>query len=84
MIMTTPGGKDELSMYSGGRQNLPSPTTIPSPLADDDAFFRTPAQSQKHLSQRAASLGGGGGYEVVKIGHTSLHNPSGRSSWIGL
>ncbi|XP_006459365.1 hypothetical protein AGABI2DRAFT_218502 [Agaricus bisporus var. bisporus H97] len=84
MIMTTPGGKDELSMYSGGRQNLPSPTTIPSPLADDDAFFRTPAQSQKHLSQRAASLGGGGGYEVVKIGHTSLHNPGGRSSWIGL
>lgn len=24
------------------------------------------------------------GYEMVKIGHTSLHNPNGRSSWIGL
>lgn len=24
------------------------------------------------------------GFEVVKIGHTSLHNPGGRSSWIGL
>ncbi|TFK40311.1 shk1 kinase-binding protein 1 [Crucibulum laeve] len=23
-------------------------------------------------------------YETVKIGHTSLHNPGGRSSWIGL
>ncbi|KAF8199579.1 shk1 kinase-binding protein 1 [Pholiota molesta] len=23
-------------------------------------------------------------YEMVKIGHTSLHNPGGRSSWIGL
>jgi len=26
----------------------------------------------------------GSGFEVVKIGHTSLHNPGGRSSWIGL
>jgi len=25
-----------------------------------------------------------GEYETVKIGHTSLHNPGGRSSWIGL
>lgn len=28
--------------------------------------------------------GSGSGFEVVKIGHTSLHNPGGRSSWIGL
>ncbi|KAF4614217.1 hypothetical protein D9613_007754 [Agrocybe pediades] len=26
----------------------------------------------------------GGEYDTVKIGHTSLHNPGGRSSWIGL
>lgn len=26
----------------------------------------------------------GGDYEIVKVGHTSLHNPGGRSSWIGL
>lgn len=25
-----------------------------------------------------------GEYELVKIGHTGLHNPCGRSSWIGL
>jgi protein arginine N-methyltransferase 5 len=25
-----------------------------------------------------------GGIEMVKIGQTSLHNPDGRSSWIGL
>jgi len=23
-------------------------------------------------------------FEIIKIGHTSLHNPNGRSSWIGL
>jgi protein arginine N-methyltransferase 5 len=83
MIMMTPGGKDGLSMYSSGKHNLPSPTSVPSPLADDDTFFRTPAPSQKQLPIRSASLGGGE-YEVVKIGHTSLHNPGGRSSWIGL
>jgi protein arginine N-methyltransferase 5 len=83
MIMTPPGGKDELSMYSSGKHNLPSPTSVPSPLADDDTFFRIPASSQKP-SKRGASLLGGGEYDVVKIGHTSLHNPGGRSSWIGL
>lgn len=25
-----------------------------------------------------------GDFEIVKVGHTSLHNPGGRSSWIGL
>lgn len=31
-----------------------------------------------------SGTGGGCEYELVKIGQTGLHNPGGRSSWIGL
>jgi len=38
----------------------------------------------KRLNKNVPMLHAGAGFEVVKIGHTSLHNPGGRSSWIGL
>ena len=49
----------------------------PSPMADGkDPIF---------LSLPNVSIGKGvSEYVTVKIGHTSLHNPGGRSSWIGL
>ena len=48
-----------------------------SPLADgkDPLFLSIPNVS----TGKGASE-----YVTVKIGHTSLHNPGGRSSWIGL
>ncbi|KAG5647401.1 hypothetical protein DXG03_000472 [Asterophora parasitica] len=48
-----------------------------SPLidAEDPAFFQR---------ARFGSLDASPVYETVKIGQTSLHNPGGRSSWIGL
>ncbi|GLB40203.1 putative class I-like SAM-binding methyltransferase superfamily protein [Lyophyllum shimeji] len=57
----------------------PSPsTTVHSPLIDaDDPTF---AQRTGYGTPDASP----GSYETVKIGQTSLHNPGGRSSWIGL
>ncbi|KAF7330502.1 Protein arginine N-methyltransferase [Mycena venus] len=56
----------------------PSPARSPSPFVDgnDSAFERR--------SFRRESVELGGGSRLIKIGHTSLHNPGGRSSWIGL
>jgi protein arginine N-methyltransferase 5 len=48
----------------------------PSPMADG---VETPFTDTRPFPQDA-----GGDYEIVKVGHTSLHNPGGRSSWIGL
>ncbi|CAK5269133.1 unnamed protein product [Mycena citricolor] len=53
-----------------------SPRNIPSPLVDAmpmpaDIFALDPRRSEA-------------GTRLIKIGHTSLHNPGGRSSWIGL
>lgn len=48
-----------------------------SPLIDgkDPTFLFSPnAPTERSVSD----------YDIVKIGHTSLHNPGGRSSWIGL
>lgn len=60
---------------------FPSPTTpvaTPSPLID--------AIDMKPQLERRDSLAtiDGADLGVVKIGQTSLHNPGGRSSWIGL
>lgn len=90
-IPITPGSRDELSSLhsaAGASPNLFSSMSMPSPLADDDNFFSTgrgtPARSQSQPQPLSSLTWGGFGYEVVKIGHTSLHNPGGRSSWIGL
>ncbi|PPQ67483.1 hypothetical protein CVT25_006024 [Psilocybe cyanescens] len=52
----------------------------PSPLVDskEPAFL--------DMTRMNTNYAGSGGveYETVKIGHTSLHNAGGRSSWIGL
>ena len=54
-----------------------SSTLAPSPLID--------GKDSTLLSLPNVSTGEGVSEVVtVKIGHTSLHNPGGRSSWIGL
>ncbi|KAH7884506.1 PRMT5-domain-containing protein [Phlebopus sp. FC_14] len=53
---------------------------VPSPVIDAiDAFPAARAETRRASSD---SLHTGSG--VVKIGQTALHNPGGRSSWIGL
>lgn len=64
-----------------GRQFNSSSSSLalgaPSPLAD--------GKDPLCLSLPNVSTGKGASeYVTVKIGHTSLHNPGGRSSWIGL
>jgi len=63
-----------------------------------ESFLRIPSQSlgsgesvdaatvlASHSAPAISEMGKKtGGFEMVKIGHTSLHNPDGRSSWIGL
>lgn len=49
---------------------------VPSPMADG---LETSFTDTRPFPQAA-----GYDFEIVKVGHTSLHNPSGRSSWIGL
>lgn len=72
------------SIIVNGGQPLPSsllssPTiSVPSPLID--AIDLLPRQSS--ISRDAAT--GQSVANLVKIGHTSLHNAGGRSSWIGL
>ncbi|KAJ7650328.1 PRMT5 arginine-N-methyltransferase-domain-containing protein [Roridomyces roridus] len=53
-----------------------SPRNTPSPLLDasDLPFDRKTSISRVREPESA----------IVKIGHTSLHNPGGKSSWIGL
>jgi len=67
---------------SGG--SLPS-ASAPSPLID--AAEPLPSFESRASISRArepSSMIEETGYDIVKIGHTSLHNPAGRSSWIGL
>ncbi|KAK7033061.1 protein arginine N-methyltransferase [Favolaschia claudopus] len=58
----------------------PGPARSPSPFVDgnDSAFDR------RSFRMDSYSYEASGGSKLVKIGHTSLHNPGGRSSWIGL
>ena len=71
------------------------PTTysaMPSPLLDAlDTSFGSGGASSAGRSRCATPVppgdeesGGGVSLQVVKIGQTSLHNPGGRSSWVGL
>ncbi|KAJ7227136.1 PRMT5-domain-containing protein [Mycena pura] len=61
------------TLANGGSFFSSPPTNTPSPLIDaNDAF----------AFDRRASIESGS--RLIKIGHTSLHNPGGRSSWIGL
>lgn len=53
----------------------------PSPLVDskEPIFLDT---RRLNVNEQGNSVTAD--YEIVKIGHTSLHNAGGRSSWIGL
>lgn len=52
-----------------------------SPLMDADVVADSDDVNGVH---RAANGSGGDRVGLVKIGQTTLHNPRGRSSWIGL
>jgi len=54
---------------------------VPSPVIDAvDVFPLTPRSETSRASSELSRSASG----VVKIGQTALHNPGGRSSWIGL
>lgn len=55
---------------------------MPSPVIDAvDVFPLTPRSETSRASSSDLPKSASG---VVKIGQTALHNPGGRSSWIGL
>lgn len=62
----------------------------PSPMASINGFPASPIMDSAdpfgdHFRRKGSfSMSSENEYESVKIGHTSLHNPGGRSSWIGL
>ena len=51
--------------------------------AESDTASVFGSHSAPAVSEMATKMGGMA-VEMVKIGQTSLHNPDGRSSWIGL
>lgn len=71
--------------------NFLSPA-IPSPQMSAHSFQSEPQPQQQNESAHGFTLGADGGIilraqnksTVIKIGQTALHNPGGRSSWIGL
>lgn len=69
----------ELLLGSPGFSTAPSFNSMgaPSPLIDSRELD-TGKMATTDIAHTDGEL------EAVKIGHTSLHNPGGRSSWIGL
>ena len=73
-----------------GSVHVASPMNAPSPLIDaiDNPFLseRVATPRSGHRLSRGLSGDDSAGSEagVVKVGQTGLHNPGGRSSWIGL
>ena len=60
----------------------------PSPMADREDPFLLDSQPRRSATFPTSAAPKASTkeleFELVKIGHTSLHNPGGRSSWIGL
>jgi len=54
---------------------------VPSPVIDAIDAFPSLDRSESRKSEEESLKSTAG---VIKIGQTSLHNPGGRSSWIGL
>lgn len=81
---------DDVLLQANGPQSPGSNGPLPSPMADgQDVFVFEGKLSAANGSPPGgfASTPGQKGreeHDMVKIGHTSLHNPGGRSSWIGL
>ncbi len=64
-----------------------TPSIIHSPLADADDSVSAPTSEKFSFGgapDESGSESTGSRIGLVKIGQTSLHNPRGRSSWIGL
>ncbi|KAF8639417.1 hypothetical protein AX17_001507 [Amanita inopinata Kibby_2008] len=71
------------SVLSPSNGSIFSSTSAPSPLID--AVEPSLRSFERGTSSRRESFDvSDASYDSVKIGHTSLHNPGGRSSWIGL
>ena len=78
-IPSTTASSEELVLGQPfGGQFTPSSSSLtlgtPSPLIDGKDPNIFPLSTEKGIPE----------FVTVKIGHTSLHNPGGRSSWIGL
>lgn len=78
-----PETEADVHLVNGRGSFFASPSTpmaTPSPLIDaiDSPLLNRKRSWISSDEFRNAELG------VVKIGQTSLHNPSGKSSWIGL
>lgn len=78
---------DESFFMSGGTNNKSvreSATSYNEGGNGEGSVKGNQSGALKRWNKNAPILRAGVGFEVVKIGHTSLHNPGGRSSWIGL
>ncbi|KAF8962758.1 shk1 kinase-binding protein 1 [Flammula alnicola] len=84
-IPATAGVSEELLLGQPFSASLSTSTFssmgAPSPLVDSRELTHL---DTNRLSAYDHAASGSADYETVKIGHTSLHNPGGRSSWIGL
>ncbi|KAJ7127039.1 PRMT5-domain-containing protein [Mycena epipterygia] len=84
-IISTPSAENDLSIssprspsFANGGSLMASPSrNTPSPLIDANDGVAFDRRSYTRESVESVS-------RLIKIGHTSLHNPGGRSSWIGL
>ncbi len=87
-------GTEEVAPLSASGMLSPSPSPFigpPSPLIEaaglDMLKLMEKGGSPGDVFARSGSVtpnSSEGEFESVKIGHTGLHNPCGRSSWIGL
>jgi len=82
ILLPTTFRGEELLLGSPAFPTTPSfnSTGTASPLIDskEPTFLDTTKATTTDAPRSDSEL------EAVKIGHTSLHNPGGRSSWIGL
>ncbi|KAJ7739774.1 shk1 kinase-binding protein 1 [Mycena maculata] len=72
-VISSPRSANGGSFFASPSRNTPSPLI--------DAHDRDGFTFDRRASTRDSV---DSGTRVIKIGHTSLHNPGGRSSWIGL
>ncbi|GBE88024.1 PRMT5-domain-containing protein [Sparassis latifolia] len=80
-------GTSSAPRYSPMSDRLDSESTpilSPSPLVDAVDIPVIVEEADEVKSTAGATGGSGSSVDLIKIGQTSLHNPRGRSSWIGL
>ncbi|KAF8625564.1 hypothetical protein AX15_005327 [Amanita polypyramis BW_CC] len=81
---TSRAGRLAASVVSPSNGSIIPSASAPSPLVDASEFSFSFSPDTSSFSLEGPSEMTGGCCDIVKIGHTSLHNPGGRSSWIGL